>query len=31
VRDANVQIAFGGMFNLVEEFWPEIRKIFKRK
>ena len=30
VRDGNLQLAFGGMFNLVEEFWPEIRKVFKR-
>jgi len=30
VRDANLQVAFGGMFNLVEEFWPEIKRIFKR-
>jgi hypothetical protein len=30
VRDANLQLAFGGMFNVVEEFWPEIKKAFKR-
>jgi hypothetical protein len=30
VRDANLQLAYVGMFNLVEEFWPEIRKVFKR-
>jgi hypothetical protein len=30
VRDGNLQLAFGGMFNLIEEFWPEIKKAFKR-
>ena len=30
LRDANLQLAFGGMFNLVEEFWPEVKKVFKR-
>jgi len=30
VRDGNLQLAYSGMFNLVEEFWPEIKKVFKR-
>jgi hypothetical protein len=30
VRDANLQLAFSGMSNVVEEFWPEIKKVFKR-
>jgi len=30
VRDANLQLAYVGMFNLVEEFWPEIKKVFTR-
>ncbi|HMB30088.1 MAG TPA: hypothetical protein VKS99_18395, partial [Blastocatellia bacterium] len=30
VRDANLQLAYNVMFNLVEEFWPEIKKVFKR-
>jgi hypothetical protein len=29
VRDANLQMGFNGVFNLVEEFWPEIKKVFK--
>lgn len=31
VRDGNIQMGFNGLFNLFEEFWPDIRKkIFKR-
>jgi hypothetical protein len=30
VRDGNLQLAYAGMFNLIEEFWPEIKKVFKR-
>ncbi|MBO0720757.1 MAG: hypothetical protein J2P41_08040 [Blastocatellia bacterium] len=30
VRDGNVQLGFNGVFNLFEEFWPDIKKkIFK--
>ncbi|MBO0862141.1 MAG: hypothetical protein J2P21_27335 [Chloracidobacterium sp.] len=27
VRDANLQMGFNGAFNLIEEFWPEIKGI----
>jgi len=29
VRDGNMQMGFNGVFNLIEEFWPDIKKIFK--
>lgn len=29
VRDGNMQIAFTSLYNVVEEFWPDIMKMFK--
>jgi hypothetical protein len=30
VRDGNLQLGLNGAFNLVEEFLPDIKKVFKR-
>jgi len=31
LRDGTVQLGFSGMFNLIEEFWPELMHVIKRK
>jgi hypothetical protein len=31
MRDGTVQLGFSGMFNLIEEFWPELMHVVKRK
>jgi len=31
IRDGNRQVIYGGLFNVVQEFWPEVKRLFRRQ
>jgi hypothetical protein len=31
IRDGNRLVIYGGLFNVVQEFWPEVKKLFRRQ
>jgi len=31
IRDGNRQVIYSGLFNVVQEFWPEVKRLFRRQ